>query len=183
MFLPKWNRRQSGLLTPWRPLSFASSAPFHFSPCPECCTCTLCSEETPATWQVVLSSMADGTCADCDENFNDTFILTRTHQFFTPLGAITPKCVWTYNLGEKSICTYDYLALWIIPTGPVWTLVVGFISGIPPGSFETYFFASSPTITTDPSRTDCTTVANASLGGATDTQCDGTGATCLVTAL
>jgi hypothetical protein len=80
-----WWQRGSGLLLPVMP-AFSGGYP-------GCCNCPHCGHIPPLEMQVTLTGVADDWCSDCDETWNDTFILERQAQ------GLNDECIWKYEGG------------------------------------------------------------------------------------
>lgn len=79
--------------TLWLPVG-----PWRFLPCPDCCgECDKCEGPESSQMQVEFSGWVDGNCANCDPDFNDTFVLDQD---------ATNKCQYDYHF-ETSPCAED----------------------------------------------------------------------------
>jgi hypothetical protein len=68
--------------------------------------CAQCTSSTPDQLQVVINAFSDGTCADCDEGYNGTFVLDWNQNAGIGCGGIGDiygdgtaalgNCQWTY---------------------------------------------------------------------------------------
>ncbi len=178
MGIDRWARRASGLLLPTRRFAWN---PWRFLPCEDCCeeecNCTQCDiGTTPAQLQVVISGVQNQDCPNCVATFNGTFVLDQVATGF-PVGDC---CCWEYSLGA-TVCNATHLFAAIYPSGAfLWFLVAWGTGCATFTTTATEWFRSFGIAFS----TDCQWV-NLNVGFARDigSQCDGSGSTCLVTAL
>lgn len=173
-----WRKTLGGL---WLPSPYLSIG----YPC--CCPevdyhCTIsCSGTRPNQYEVTIAYVADGSwgvyqCTNCDETFNDTFVL----DFVDPGSG--EACYWQYNGTWQ--CPYDSetwdftVTLWFYSTdGPVYYMRVDLYSDIcgPLAAWRKDFGADKP---------GCIqTNQTPGLIISTSTCCDTSGATCQVNAV
>lgn len=142
----------------------ASCAPLAFfqAACPCCVTpCAICTGSTPGSIQVDIAGIANDVCGDCT-SLDGTYIVTGP--------TIVTGCEW--NVSFSTICTANQLNVTLFTTNiraslraaatPLDPIVLW--NGIPAGY-------------------DTCTWTNLSIPFLFDKDCDGTAATCLLTAL
>lgn len=155
-----------------------------------CCDnpCPSCDGSSPDQFQVDLSGIVDGgSCINCS-TFNTTWVVTR-NAAFSACNATAQACFWRVGQTTPNASCTSSCALMVmvsqISAGPNFTLRVtafncsqGLACGT--GSNSTSEFEK-----TDTSALACSTFASEAFAFTTNTggKCDGSAATCLVTAL
>lgn len=141
---------------------------------PCCCkkpACQYCTA-TPTQLQVVISGVVDQDCSDCD-SLNGTFTLDQVDG---------NACQWNYDNDSLSTCftNESYTAEIYLQSGTTYFLWVRYI-GDTGGSGGTIEWLENLGTT----KPDCSAWSSQSVSYHTDTisECDGTSATCAVTAL
>ncbi|GAF88544.1 unnamed protein product, partial [marine sediment metagenome] len=96
---------------------------FRFAPCDgPCCgdpcpgASNLCNDTFSKEMSVAITGIADDVCAECNETFNNTFILTND--------CLSPGNTWYYEL-PSTVCGVNYILLGIVLLGGTlrWGLV------------------------------------------------------------
>lgn len=101
---------------------------FYFTPGCHCCGtpetgsyCTVdCPDDTFKCWEIVIAGVTDGTCSDCNENYNGTWTLVWQS-----------NCAWTAVINSSSVCGSTAPAAIQMNRGG---LTPGTCSGTQPGS-------------------------------------------------
>ncbi len=116
MYHPKWNRlksrgllRQSALYVPaFLKRLHRDQRGLAWWPCSLCCPaepllcddCTHCENDTTACdYRAVLAGISDRNCNQCDENFNDTFVVTQVGN---------NPCEFRYTINSTSVCNASF---------------------------------------------------------------------------
>ena len=152
--------------------------PRRMSPGYPCCCgadCEHCSGGASSQWQVVTSGIGNDGCGDCDPDLNDTWILDQD------LDHATIGCVYSYTLPE-AICDIDFIYGFYHHDGAGYYWGVVFRQGV--GLGLTHFSFNGPAGWRQAGKPACA-FNNESLTRKTETSsdCDLSGATCLVTAI
>lgn len=105
----------------------------HILPCPTCgcesCTCTACEDNGPDQLQLVMSGFTDaGSCSNCNDAYNGTFILDRNCDECEG-GPATSPCHWLYVFDPA--CT--------IPFGLINRIIVRISVSSGNSKFDVYF--------------------------------------------
>lgn len=117
MLRRRWNRLKSGLyVPPFLKRLHEDQRGLWYPYCGE--ECEHCSGTAPAQWQVVTANIADDTCADCDPDLNDTWILDQDADISSSL--VPVGCAYSYTL-PSAICDV--------------TCIVGFYAHDPAGYY------------------------------------------------
>lgn len=130
-----------------------------------CCgsVCPFCSSGTPSQYEVAVALLADELCTDCTD-LNGTYVVTKKFD-----------CYWEYII-DPEVCTFDRIFVNIQPTGGS-----VFVESRFEGITNSERFKDSGTVG---SSIDCLLSSyNLPPTSGIGTQCDNTGATCVVTAL
>ena len=168
-------------------LNFARGTPTpHPHPCPGCCgepcICPAChGSRVPRSWRVTFSGLANNNCSECVSGFNDIdFIVDEC--FVETRGVGSTWCWWSYEL-PSTICFGNYVMVAARDFGDEVRLQ-GALSAVnlPPAFSPAWIFNFSKGLAAE---LDCTTVIDQPLDqfSGANSQCDISGASCVVSAL